>query len=125
MRAFVAASLVALWASPVLATSSVSCASLDFNQRVDLTLGDVPGAAVVGAGIEFGKTRWSLVDGDIAVGQAFFEDQRWMIDFVDPNFERILASLRLLQASEAGDYVLDGILIVPGEGAWPLICEGP
>lgn len=124
MRVF-AFILAALFATPAFATGTVSRESPDGTAFAGLTVGSVPGAAIVGAALGFGETQWSIEAGDIAVSQAFVEEGRWMIDFVDPNFERIKASIRLVQASEADADVLAGLLSVPDEGAWPLICEGP
>ncbi|MCB1516404.1 MAG: hypothetical protein KDJ19_02125 [Hyphomicrobiaceae bacterium] len=124
MRVF-ASILALLFATPAFATGTVSCESPDQSAFVGLTVGSVPGAAIVGAALGFGETQWSIETGDIAVSQAFVEEGRWLIDFVDPNFERVMASVRLVEAIEGEDYVLAGLLSVPGEGAWPLICEGP
>lgn len=58
-------------------------------------------------------------------GQAFREESRLMVDFTDPNIERIVAELRLFEAFEERDHAMAGTLRVPGQGAYALTCTGP
>jgi len=67
------------------------------------------------------------MEGDkvIIAGQAFQMGDQWLVDFTDPNVERVIAEVRLLSALENDEYVLAGTLKVTGVGAYPLICMGP
>lgn len=72
--------------------------------------------AVLGAAGEIeGKTYSTGPDrgeGEpFVVGQAFAEGDDIMVDFVDPNVERILLSLRVTWDSKAEDY--KGVLYTP------------
>ncbi|WP_299902515.1 hypothetical protein [uncultured Ruegeria sp.] len=51
--------------------------------------------------------------------------QNPVIDFADPEYSRIVASVRLITAVEGDEAVTVGTLTIPQIGAFPLICEGP
>lgn len=129
MRLFTAALLaVPLMAGPALATGSISCEGVGDDVSVELTIGSLPVLAIVAAHVTVGDETWAIgEDGDheIAVGQAFAEDGRLLADFVDTNFERVLARLRLVSASEGKDEARAGTLAIVERGAWPVVCVGP
>ncbi|MCG6115363.1 MAG: hypothetical protein MEQ84_09215 [Mesorhizobium sp.] len=128
-RLVAAALLLTLAAGPALATGSIGCEGTGGDEvSVDLTIGSLPVLAVVSASIAAGDDVWSMDESSsnrIAVGQAFSEDGRILVDFVDPNFETVLVRLRLVSAGEGKDEALAGTLAISGRGAWPVICVGP
>lgn len=129
MRRFAAILLLPLLAGPASATGSIGCEGAgDDDVSIELTIGSLPVLAVLGASIRVGDDFWSTGDDTanrIAVGQAFSEERRVLVDFVDPNFETVLARLRLVSADEGKDQALAGTLAVSGRGAWPVVCIGP
>lgn len=129
MRLFTAALLaVPLMAGPALATGSISCEGVGDDVSVELTIGSLPVLAIVAGQVTVGDETWAIgEDGDheFAVGQAFAEDGRLLADFVDTNFERVLARLRLVSASEGKDEARAGTLAIVERGAWPVVCIGP
>lgn len=129
MRRFATFLLLPLLAGPALATGSIGCEGAGGDDvSVELTVGSLPVLAIVGASIRVGDDLWSTgeVAADrMAVGQAFSEEGRMLVDFVDPNFEAVLARLRLVSADEGKDQALAGTLAVSGRGAWPVVCIGP
>ena len=128
-RLVAAALLLSLAAGPALATGSIGCEGTGGDEvSVDLTIGSLPVLAIVSASVAAGDDVWSMEESAsnrIAVGQAFSEDGRILVDFVDPNFETVLVRLRLVSAGEGKDEALAGTLAISGRGAWPVICVGP
>jgi hypothetical protein len=129
MRRFATFLLLPLLAGPALATGSIGCEGAGGDDvSVELTVGSLPVLAIVGASIRVGDDLWSTGEDAadrMAVGQAFSEEGRMLVDFVDPNFEAVLARLRLVSADEGKDQALAGTLAVSGRGAWPVVCIGP
>ena len=129
MRRFATFLLLPLLAGPALATGSIGCEGAGGDDvSVELTVGSLPVLAIVGASIRVGEDLWSTGEDAadrMAVGQAFSEEGRMLVDFVDPNFEAVLARLRLVSADEGKDQALAGTLAVSGRGAWPVVCIGP
>jgi hypothetical protein len=129
MRRFAALLLLPLLAGPASATGSIGCEGAGGDDvSVELTVGSLPVLAIVGASIRVGDDLWSTAEDAVnrlAVGQAFSEEGRMLVDFVDPNFETVLARLRLVSADEGKDQALAGTLAVSGRGAWPVVCVGP
>jgi hypothetical protein len=120
--------LIALIAGPAGATASIGCASEDDGVSFDLTMGNLPVLAVVGAFISVGDRKWSTLEGEgeqVIAGQAFGGTDDMRIDLTDPNVERVVAEIRLWRAMEEDDYALGGTLRVPGVGAWAVTCVGP
>lgn len=129
MRAIAAALLCCVAVSPASATGSIACASPDYDGvAVELTIGSLPVLGVAGALVTAGGETWSTATEageQISVGQAFREADRLLVDFTDPNVERVVAELRLFQTQEERDAAMAGTLRIPGKGAWPLVCAGP
>jgi hypothetical protein len=120
--------MMALCAGSAHASGTISCVS-DDGASVELTLGSLPVLSVVGAAIAAGEGRWTtLEDGDgqpVVVGQSARYGDLVVVDFTDPNIERLVAELRLLSAPEERDHVTAGTLRIAGQGAHALTCVGP
>ena len=124
MRASSALLIVLGLTCPAWATLTLTCSS-DDGADIDMTLGTVPVAAIVGARISFGDTSWSVMDNDIMVGQQFSNDDMLIADFTDPNIERIMARLRLFSATMGEDFAMAGVLEIVDHGAYAITCDGP
>ena len=107
-----------------LATSSISCSDGTGN-GVDISLGTVPGAAVIGARVFADGDEFSMFDEQLSVSQAFADGESLRIDFTDMNLEAVVARVRLFQADALEDFVMGGTLEVIGLGAYAITCEGP
>jgi hypothetical protein len=129
MRSFAASLLVAALAVPAAATESIVCASDDKATSIDVLVGlglDV--VSIARARIEAGGKSWATDaagEQKIAVGQAFEDTEKLIVDFTDDGVTKIVASLRLFKASEGEDFVEGGTLRVAGLGAWAVTCSGP
>jgi hypothetical protein len=129
MKRLAAGLIVVALAAPAAATESIICASDDKAVSIDLLVGlglDV--VSISRATIEAGGKTWATdVAGEqkIAVGQAFEDVEKLIVDFTDEGVSAIAASLRLFKASEGEDYVSGGTLRVTGAGAWAVTCSGP
>jgi hypothetical protein len=129
MRRLTAGLLLAALAAPATATESIVCASDDKAASVDVLVGlglDV--VSIARATIEAGGKSWATDaagEQKIAVGQAFEDAEKLIVDFTDEGVSTIVASLRLFKASEGEDYVSAGTLRVAGAGAWAVTCSGP
>ena len=112
-------------AVPAWATGGIACSSPDDAASIEVTIGHVPGLAVVGARIDVGDRFWAMsASGDqaLAVGQAFASGGHYWIDFTDGNINEIVAELRLVRVDEGADTGFGGTMRMPGIGAWTLIC---
>ncbi len=128
MRFTLALPIVVFLAGPAAATSSIGCASAEGDASVDLSLGNLPITAVVGAHLRAGDAVWSTLEGEgepVISGQAFGDDETLRVDLTDPNVERVIAEIRLFRAMEEDDYALAGTLRIAGVGAWAVTCVGP
>lgn len=128
MRPILALPILFCLVGPAAATSSIGCASSEGDASVDLTLGNLPITAVVGAHVRAGDAIWSTLEGEgepVISGQAFGDDATLRVDLTDPNVERVVAELRLFRAMEDDNYALAGTLRIPGVGAWAVTCVGP
>jgi hypothetical protein len=117
-----------LLAGPAAATGSIACEGGEDDVSVELGIGNLPVLAVVGAVISVGDETWSLAgEGEyaIAVGQAYSGEGRVLVDFTDPNIERVLIRLRLVSDTEGNDHAMAGTLAVADRGAWAVTCIGP
>lgn len=127
-RVVAAALLMTMAVGSAGATDTIDCSDPNGRASVGLTVGSLPILAVVGAHISADDREWAIgMEGENATvaGQAFQTGDQWLVDFTDPNVERVIAEVRLLLTRENDDYVLVGTLKVPGVGAYPLICVGP
>lgn len=123
-----AALATALAASPALATGEVYCEATDDSGAIfGYDFGTVPGLGLISATIRAGGKHWSMVEAEgaipIILAQGAHDGMTTLIDFADPEFITILASVRLIGAVEGDDYVNVGYLHIPGVGVFPLTCE--
>lgn len=117
-----------LVACPAFATGEIYCEAPDNSEAAfGYGFGSVPGLAIISATIYADGKHWSMVEVDgavpIVVAQGAHDNARTLIDFTDPEFNTILASVRLMSAVEGDDYVTVGTLQIPGVGVFPLVCE--
>ncbi|WP_127523621.1 hypothetical protein [Mesorhizobium sp. Z1-4] len=114
-----------LCAVPAHATGGIACSSPDDVASVEITVGRVPGMAVVGARIDVGDRYWAMSEtGDkaLTVSQAFATGGHYWIDFTDEIVNRVVAELRLHRVDEGDDTGFGGTMRMPDFGAWTLIC---
>lgn len=131
MRKLLGAALTAsaMMTTPALATGGVYCnGARNDDVAVLLTVGRVPGFAVVEARIGAGDKDWAMHGRDgaeeIVLLQAAIIGDLTVADFGDTNYEDVVASLRIVHAEDKdGLLVAGGVLSIPGVGAWPLVCE--
>lgn len=115
-------------ASPALATEWLNCADTDGAASMDLLLGALDVAAVVGMTVSVGDQVWAThveygPGEPIAVGQAFETADMLLVDATDEAVSAKIAELRLFKASEAdGPTIYSGTLRIPGHGAWAVSC---
>lgn len=129
-RLVATAAALCLLASPAMATEWLNCADRDGAASVDLLLGAMDVAAVVGVTVSTGDQVWaSHVEygpGDpIAVGQAFETPDFLMVDLMDAAMVEKVAEVRLFKASEGDLFAYGGTLRIAGHGAWAVGCTGP
>ena len=129
MKRLSAALILLALAAPAAATESIVCASEDKAASIDVLVGlglDV--VSISRATIEAkGKTWGTDQSGEqkIALGQAFEDAEKLVVDFTDEGVSAIVASLRLFKASEGEDFASGGTLRVANVGAWAVTCSGP
>lgn len=123
---------IAAWmfALPAHATGDISCSGVDGSDAtIDLNIGSLPVLQILRATITTGGQVWSTQPGkgetEIIVGQAAATGNMLIADFTDNNIIDIVASLRLFDAEEGGDFVRAGTLTIAGNGAHAVSCEGP
>ena len=124
--------LCALAPGSALATGEIYCRAPDDSAGFSGLTGSVPGLALIGFRIDAGDQDWQMTDGLIrdnpdaqpmTLLQGATEAGRTAIDFTDPNFERIIASIRLVTTSTDEGFAEAGTLAMPGIGVWPVVCE--
>ena len=92
-----------------------------------MATGRLPVLQVIGAYAEAGGKAYSTgpergEGAPFVVGQAFADDTAIMVDFVDPNFETILVSVRMRFDGDE-DWPLSGTLMLDGN-TYPVRCGG-
>ncbi|WP_332685848.1 hypothetical protein [Devosia sp.] len=112
-------------AAPAAASGGYFCEGDDV--ALDMATGRLPVLQVIGAYAEAGGKAYSTGPerGEgmpFVVGQAFADDDGVKVDFVDPNFEAILVSLRLRFDGDE-DWPLTGTLTLDGTD-YPVRCGG-
>ena len=125
-----AASVLALSAlvSPAMATEWLNCSDRDGAASVDLLLGAMDIAAVVGITVSTGDRVWaSHVEygpgGPVALGPAFQTPNVLMVDVMDAALVDKVAEVRLFRAAEGEAAVHGGTLKILGYGAWAVSCS--
>ncbi|WP_332701230.1 hypothetical protein [Devosia sp.] len=112
-------------AAPAAASGGYFCEGDDV--ALEMATGRLPVLQVIGAYAEAGGKAYSTGPerGEgmpFVVGQAFADDDGVKVDFVDPNFEAILVSLRLRFDGDE-DWPLTGTLTLDGTD-YPVRCGG-
>lgn len=124
-----AAILVALLvgAVPAKASGEIICNATDGSGAwIEIGIGRLPVLHVLSAHASDGIGTWSTVAADahpIVFGQGFMDERQLVVDFTDPNVERIVVSLRLVQASGDKSYAEAGVLSFEGTAVFPVQCE--
>lgn len=116
--------------APASATVEIVCQAVDGSDaHVAIGFGTLPVLNIISARIGVNGSIWttSAGEGEIAilVGQAAHDGNLIIADFTDPNVLAIVASLRLLSASDSKDEIRIGTLRLTGQGVYGLLCEGP
>lgn len=122
-----ATTFLALSAAPSLASFGLMCSGPE-GVTVSIPLGAGPGLTPLGAEIRAMDKTWTTeagVAGTIAImtAQSAALDSRLYLDFTDPNYEGVLAELRLFRAQDEDEPVYGGTLRLAGHGAWPIACQ--
>ena len=125
--ATLATAFVALSAVPSLASFGLMCSGPD-GVDVSIPLGAGPGVSPLSAEIRAAEQVWTTVSGvagaiEIMPAQAAALDTRLYFDFTDPNFEELVAEVRLFRADTEDEPVYGGPLRLAGHGAWPIACQ--
>lgn len=124
-KLLIAALFVGGLTAPAQATGGLACTAQGVT--LNLTLGHTAVMSVVGAYLTIGDETWSTapdaVPGTpIAIGQAFGDGTRLLVDFTDDIVNEIVAKLRLSVADGGESQVIGGTLELPGRGAWVVSC---
>lgn len=124
----VSAALV-LSTSSAMATENIICSSADQKAAMGFVVGTTPGLNPLSLTMDANGKSWATKpEGGataILIAQAFSDDEGMKIDITDDNAERIIAKLRVARGHDEGsEPVTAGTLMIVGEGAWPVICEG-
>lgn len=128
--AAVAACGLAFAVEPAAATGTVACRGAD-DARVEarITVGRVPVLAVINARFEAGGRIYATsLAGDPAAtaivwGQGVFDEDRLRVDFTDTDINEVLLSLRVERGFEGKLAAEAGVLRIPGQGVWAVVCE--
>jgi hypothetical protein len=120
--------LVALCATPALATEWEHCANKDGAASFDYLAGDGTDVLAISAiTVTAGEKVWASDPangpGDpIKVGQAFEDKETVRIDAVDDGY-MLIASLKLFKATEGDKSAMAGTLTIKGMGTWAVDCD--
>ena len=112
-------------AAPAAASGGIWCEGEDVS--IDIATGRLPVLQIIGAHAQAGAIAYTTGpergEGEpFVVGQAFAGDDAIMVDFVDPNFEAIVVSLRLrYEDDREQEWPLTGTIAL-GEKAYPVRC---
>ena len=112
-------------AAPAAASGGIWCEG--DGASVEIATGRLPVLQIIGAHAQAGGKAYTTGpergEGEpFVVGQAFAGDNDVLVDFVEPNFEAILVSLRLLwQDEREQEWSLTGTLVLGGN-SYPVRC---
>lgn len=123
-----ALSLVLAFNSHARATGDILCTATDGSgASISIGIGRLPVLAIISATATDGAETWSTSasgsERPFIVGQGFMDDRQVLVDFTDPNVERIVVSLRLFQLSGDKAFAEAGVLSFEGVSAFPVQCE--
>ncbi len=124
--ALLAGLLAGVATTPALATGEIVCTGE--NVTVDLLVGRLPVLNVLRAVVTIGDKTWSsqpdVMPGEaIAVGHAFEDDTRLLLDLTDDNISEVVGRLRAFTLEEGKDFVSGGVFSMKGEGAFLVDCS--
>jgi hypothetical protein len=113
-------------ASPAFAGFNLMCSGDGI--EADFPLGGGVGLSLLGATITVGDAVWSTDPAAagatlVAPHQSANIDDRTYVDLADPNYERIVARLRLFEVIGYENGVRGGVLEIVDVGAWPVRCD--
>ncbi len=129
MKHFCSAALAfTLTTQTAIATGDVYCTAVDGSDATfGYGFGRVPGLAIISAVISAKGQEWTMGgahgDATISVAQGAHDGPRTIIDFTDPEFNEIVASVRIISAVEGENYRSVGLLRIPNVGVFSMICE--
>lgn len=126
-RTLIAVFLFFIATSLASATGNIVCQS-DDGLVVDIQVSNLAVLAVSGVEIRVQNRLLStkMDRGEpIEVLQHFIGDDRILIDVTDDNFERVVASIRLLIAIQGNEQIIAGPVSIDGIGMFAVSCEGP
>jgi hypothetical protein len=113
------------FAAPAFASGGIWCEGDGVS--AEIATGRLPVLHIIGAHAEAGGKAYTTGpergQGEpFVVGQAFAGDEDVMVDFVDPNFEAILVSLRLRwEDDREQEWSLNGTMMLDGN-SYPVRC---
>lgn len=115
-----------LAASPAFAGFNLMCSGDGI--QGDFPLAGGAGYSLLGATISVGDRVWTTdatipAATPVAGYQATTIDDRTYIDLADPNYERVVARVRLFEVMGYEDGIRGGVIEVVDVGAWPVSCE--
>ncbi len=130
LLAFSTSAAVAFSTHVAHATASIGCTGIgETAVSAEIAFGTLPVLSIAAARFETpgGDFAMPATHGatEVVTGDAAFLDDGLVARFTDPNFEKIVVELRILEASEGDTRVSVGTLKVPGQGVFALRCEGP
>ena len=114
-------------AAPAAASGGFFCQG-EGDVSLELATGRLPVLQVLGAYAGAGGKAYSTgpergPGTPFVVGQAFADDDVVMVDFVDPNFETIVVSVRMKFEGDDEDWPLTGIVTLD-DVSYPVRCGG-
>lgn len=113
---------------PALATGNTWCNAKEGDASISLLTGRLPILHVLDADITWAGETWSTQKREGArpmlFGQGMMEDRRLAADFVDPNVERILFSLRVDFSGYEGEEPVAGKLTGHDGKTIDVLCQG-
>lgn len=124
MKRIVLAAAFAALSLPALAGEGLMCSGEGVETH--FPMGGGVGFILLGAVIDVNGDVLSTDPAqgtEIRVSQAFSGNHRLEIDFADPNFEQVVAEVRLFWTEEESDPVYGGTLKIIGKGAWAISCD--
>jgi hypothetical protein len=121
-----ACAILALSSAPSFAGFGLFCEGPE-GISANIPLGGGVGLHPLGAEIKVGTSTWTTEEGvantiQIIPAQSASVDNRLYLDFADPNYEGVVAEIRLFWAEEETDPIYGGTLRVAGQGAWAISC---
>ena len=118
----------ALASLPAHATGNTWCDAKQDDTSISLLTGRLPVLHVLSADITYDGVLWSTEKRDgskaMAFGQGMMENRRLAVDFVDPNVERILFSLRVDFTGHDGEAPVAGKLTGNDGKVVDVLCQG-